>query len=47
LKGLQPIIDQYRKDKSSAQPDVGTTSGSEVFGQGKAAMVIEGPWLIP
>jgi len=48
LKGLQLIIDQYRKDKSSAQPsDVGTTSGSEIFGQGKAAMVIEGPWLIP
>lgn len=47
LKGLQLIIDQYRNDKSAAQPsDVGTTSGSEIFGQGKAAMVIEGPWLI-
>jgi len=43
LKGLQLIIDQYRQDKSSVQPsDVGTTSGSEIFGQGKAAMVIEG-----
>lgn len=48
LKGLQLIVDQYRQDKSAAQPsDVGTTSGSEVFGQSKAAMVIEGPWLIP
>lgn len=48
LKGLQLIIDQYRKDKSAAQPfDVGTTSGSEIFGQNKAAMVIEGAWLIP
>lgn len=48
LKGLQVIIDQYRNDKSVAQPsDVGTTSGSEIFAQGKAAMVIEGPWLIP
>lgn len=47
LQGLQLIIDQYRQDKSSAQPsDVGTTSGSEIFGQAKAAMVIEGPWLI-
>jgi multiple sugar transport system substrate-binding protein len=47
LKGLQLIIDQYRQDKSAAQPsDVGTTSASEIFGQGKAAMVIEGPWLI-
>ncbi|HEY9672169.1 MAG TPA: ABC transporter substrate-binding protein [Waterburya sp.] len=48
LKGLQLIIDQYRQDKSSAQPsDVGASSGSEMFGQGKAAMVIEGTWAIP
>lgn len=47
LQGLQLIVDQYRKDKSSTQPsDVGASSGSEIFGQGKAAMVIEGPWLI-
>lgn len=48
LQGLQLVVDQYRQDQSSAQPsDAGTTSGSEIFGQGKAAMVIEGPWLIP
>ncbi|AFZ32570.1 carbohydrate ABC transporter substrate-binding protein, CUT1 family [Gloeocapsa sp. PCC 7428] len=48
LQGLQLIIDQYRQERSSAQPsDAGTTSGGEIFGQGKAAMVIEGPWLIP
>ncbi|MGB3203397.1 MAG: ABC transporter substrate-binding protein [Crinalium sp.] len=48
LKGLQLIVDQYRKDKSSAQPsDMGASSGSEVFGQGKAAMAIEGSWAIP
>lgn len=47
LKGLQLVIEQYRQDKSSVQPtDVGTTSGSETFGQSKAAMVIEGSWLI-
>ena len=47
LKGLQLVVDQYLKDKSVAQPsDVGTTSGGEIFGQGKAAMVIEGPWII-
>jgi len=47
LKGLQLLVDQYLNDKSAAQPsDVGTTSGSEIFGQGKAAMVIEGTWLI-
>ena len=48
LKGLQLVIEQYRKDKSSAQAsDVGASSGSEIFGQGKAAMVIEGSWAIP
>ena len=48
LKGLQLIIDQYRGDKTTVQPsDVGTDSGSEMFGQEKVAMVIEGSWLIP
>lgn len=48
LKGLQLIIDQYRQDKTAAQPsDVGASSGSEMFGQGKAAMVLEGSWAIP
>jgi multiple sugar transport system substrate-binding protein len=48
LQGLQLVIDQYRQDKSSAQKsDVGTNSGSEMFGQGKVAMVIEGNWAIP
>ncbi|XHX78149.1 MAG: ABC transporter substrate-binding protein [Stenomitos frigidus ULC029] len=48
LKGLQLVIDQYRGDRTSAQPtDVGATSGSEMLGQGKVAMTIEGPWAIP
>lgn len=48
LKGLQRVVDQYRRDRSSAQPtDVGATWGSEMIGQGKAAMVIEGTWSIP
>lgn len=48
LRGLQLIIDQYRQDKSSAQPsDIGATTGIEMFGQGKVAMVIEGAWAIP
>jgi multiple sugar transport system substrate-binding protein len=48
LKGLQLIIDQYRKDRTSVQPsDVGASTGSELFGQGKVAMAIEGPWAIP
>lgn len=48
LQGLQLAVDQYQKDRTSAQKsDVGTNSGSEMFGQGKAAMVIEGNWAIP
>lgn len=48
LKGLQLVIEQYRKDQTSAQPsDVGASTGSEMFGQGKAAMVLEGTWAIP
>lgn len=48
LKGLQLVIDQYQNDRSSAQKsDVGTNSGSEMFGQGKVAMVIEGNWTVP
>lgn len=48
LKGLQYIVDQYRRDRTSAQPtDVGATWGSEMLGQGKVAMVIEGTWSIP
>ncbi len=48
LQGLQPVVDQYRQEHSSAQKsDVGTNSGSEMFGQNKVAMVIEGNWAIP
>lgn len=48
LKGLHLIINQYRRDRSSAQPtDVGADNGIEMLGQGKVAMVIEGPWAIP
>ncbi|AFZ00259.1 ABC transporter substrate-binding protein [Calothrix sp. PCC 6303] len=48
LQGLQVVVDQYQKEHSSVQKsDVGTNSGTEMFGQGKAAMVIEGNWAIP
>jgi multiple sugar transport system substrate-binding protein len=48
LQGLQLVVDQYQKDRTAAQKsDVGTNSGSEMFGQGKVAMVIEGNWAIP
>lgn len=48
LKGLQLVIDQYRRDRTAVQPtDVGATSGSEMLGQEKVAMTIEGAWAIP
>ncbi len=48
LKGLDLVVQQYQRDRTSARPlDVGTNNGSEMFGQGKAAMVIEGNWAIP
>nr|WP_155112909.1 ABC transporter substrate-binding protein [Metabacillus mangrovi] len=49
VKELQPIIDMRLKDKSAAQPsEVGAGSNAgEMFGRGKAAMVMEGNWNIP
>jgi multiple sugar transport system substrate-binding protein len=48
LKGLALGVRQYRSDRTSARPlDVGANTGSEMFGQGKAAMVAEGNWAIP
>jgi multiple sugar transport system substrate-binding protein len=47
LQGLHLVVEQYQKDRTSAlKSDVGTNSGSEMFGQGKVAMVIEGNWAI-
>ncbi|GIN84901.1 ABC transporter substrate-binding protein [Heyndrickxia sporothermodurans] len=48
VEALQPYVDQHLKDKSAAQPkDVGADWTGEMFGQGKAAMVLEGNWAIP
>ena len=48
VKALQPYVDMHNVDKSSAQPnEVGANWGGEMFGQGKAAMVLEGNWAIP
>ncbi|MBA2874279.1 ABC transporter substrate-binding protein [Thermaerobacillus caldiproteolyticus] len=48
VEALQPIVDMHLKDKSAAQPsEAGAGWGGEMFGQGKAAMVIEGNWAIP
>lgn len=48
INGVNPTVQQYRGDRTSARAvDVGANNGSEMFGQGKAAMVIEGNWAIP
>ncbi|WP_226527210.1 ABC transporter substrate-binding protein [Metabacillus niabensis] len=48
VAGLQPYVDQHLVDKTAAQPnEVGAGWTGEMFGQGKAAMVIEGNWAIP
>ena len=48
LKGLQLVVDQYRRDRTAVQPtDVGATSGSDLLGQGKVAMTLEGTWALP
>ncbi|ARI79121.1 ABC transporter substrate-binding protein [Halobacillus mangrovi] len=47
IEALQPIVDM-KKDKIAALPsDAGTDWGGDMFGQGKAAMVIEGNWTVP
>ncbi|AGX02263.1 MULTISPECIES: ABC transporter substrate-binding protein [Bacillaceae] len=48
VESLQPYVDQHLVDKTAAQPnEVGAGWTGEMFGQGKAAMVIEGNWAIP
>ena len=48
LKGLGLVVEQYRRDRSSAQPsDVGASSGDDMLGQGRVAMLLSGAWSIP
>jgi multiple sugar transport system substrate-binding protein len=48
LQGLKRVVDQYRLARTAALPsDVGSSSGSDMLGQGKVAMGIEGNWAIP
>jgi multiple sugar transport system substrate-binding protein len=48
IEALQMYVDQHLKDKTAAQPsEVGAGWTGEMFGQGKAAMVVEGNWAIP
>jgi multiple sugar transport system substrate-binding protein len=48
LKGLAPVLEQYQQTRSAGIPsDTGASNVSEMFGQGKAAMVLDGNWAIP
>ncbi|WNB93991.1 ABC transporter substrate-binding protein [Bacillus sp. NEB1478] len=49
VNAIQPVVDMHLKDKSAASPsEVGAgQSAGEMFGRGKAAMVVEGNWNIP
>ncbi|HEY9828893.1 MAG TPA: extracellular solute-binding protein, partial [Stenomitos sp.] len=47
-RGLQAWVDLYRRSRTAVLPaDVGSSSGSDMLGQQKTAMVIEGNWAIP
>jgi multiple sugar transport system substrate-binding protein len=47
-KGLSLVVDQHNTAKTAGQPsDLGAGWGGEMFGQQKAAMVLEGNWAIP
>ncbi len=47
-QGLALVVDQHLKAQTAGQPsDVGSGWGGEMFGQQKAAMVLEGNWAIP
>ncbi|SFF67437.1 carbohydrate ABC transporter substrate-binding protein, CUT1 family [Halobacillus alkaliphilus] len=48
VEALKPIVDMYKNEKTAGLPsDVGAGFGGDMFGQQKAAMVIEGNWTIP
>jgi multiple sugar transport system substrate-binding protein len=47
LQGLQMIVDQYQGHTAVLPSDVGSSSASDMLGQSKVAMVIEGNWAIP
>jgi multiple sugar transport system substrate-binding protein len=48
LLGLQLSLDMYLKDRSSAlKSDLGVSSTTEMFGEGKVAMIVDGNWAIP
>ncbi|WP_082233457.1 ABC transporter substrate-binding protein [Halobacillus massiliensis] len=48
IDSLQPVVDLRNEDEAAAAPsEMGSNSTGEMFGQGRAAMVMEGNWNIP
>ncbi|WP_226577836.1 ABC transporter substrate-binding protein [Halobacillus litoralis] len=47
IDALKPIVDMKQNKIAALPSDVGTDWGGDMFGQGKAAMVIEGNWTVP
>jgi multiple sugar transport system substrate-binding protein len=47
LQGLQAVVDQYKSRTAILPSDVGSSSASDLLGQHKVAMIIEGNWAIP
>ena len=47
IEALQPIVDMKQNKIAALPSDAGTDWGGDMFGQGKAAMVIEGNWTVP
>lgn len=47
VEALQPIVDMKQNKIAALPSDAGTDWGGDMFGQGKAAMVIEGNWTVP
>lgn len=46
-EALKPIVEMYENKVAGLPSDVGADWGGAMFGQGKAAMVIEGNWTVP
>ncbi len=47
VENAQIILDLYNTEGSKEAIDIGYDWGGDAFGAGDAAMIIEGPWLLP
>ncbi|WP_173915709.1 ABC transporter substrate-binding protein [Halobacillus sp. Marseille-Q1614] len=47
IEALQPVVDLREEGAAAAPSEMGSNSTGEMFGQGRAAMVMEGNWNVP